>query len=247
MLFASLRTLFFTAPFIIASTCVMGFISLVKSLWDKTGDKQLAVARSWAKSLVFAMRIRVTIEGLENIDPNRNYIFVCNHLSYADTPVILSSIPVNFRFMAKKELFNIPFLGTHLRTAAHIPIDSANPREGIRSLSGGAKLIQERKMSVLIFPEGGRTEGKLEAFREGAAYLAIKSGTAVIPMALIGTREVLPMHSKVCRGGPVTLRIGEPISTEGMVIRDRGALNDTARERVAGLLRAREKTYTQRL
>ena len=247
MSFASLRTILVTAPLVIGSTLLMGFISLVVSLWDKAGDRQLAIGRAWAKMLVASMRIRVTVVGLEHIDPARNYIFVSNHLSYSDTPVIFSSIPVNFRFMAKKELFAIPFLGTHLRTAGHIPIANESPRDGIRSLSDGAKLIQDRHISVLIFPEGGRTLGELGEFREGAAYLAIKSGTAVIPMALIGTRDIMPMHVKTVRGGPVTLRIGQPLSTDGMTIKDRAKLNDLLRERVASLRSDGQKTYTQPL
>ena len=102
---------------------------------------------------------------------------------------------VNFRFMAKKGLFKIPFLGTHLQRAGHIPVPREDPRASIRALSQAAKIINERHISVLIFPEGGRSEnGELQEFKEGAAYIAIKAGIPVVPVALCGTRAILPMH-----------------------------------------------------
>jgi 1-acyl-sn-glycerol-3-phosphate acyltransferase len=247
MSFAFIKTLFFTAPWTFFSTALMGSLSLAISPFDKGGDRQCMVARQWGKLLLLGMGLKVTVEGQEKIDPAKNYIFVSNHLSFTDTPAILANIPANFRFMAKSGLFKIPLLGHHLRTASHIPVSLENPREAVRSLNEASRLIREHGLSVLVFPEGGRSDGVLGPFKEGAAYVAIKSGLTIIPMALIGTHEAMPMHGFTVHGGKVTLRIGDPISTAGLTIKDRVALTNTLREVVSELLGAPINTYTQPL
>jgi 1-acyl-sn-glycerol-3-phosphate acyltransferase len=244
-MFAFIRTLLITDPLIVLATFLMGSASLLMVPFDRHGDLQQACARIWAKMLLKIMGIRVTVEGLEKIDPRRNYIFICNHLSYTDTPVILGSIRSRFRFMAKKGLFSIPFMGYHLRTAGHIPVNLDNPRESVRSMSAAGRSIRERKTSVLVFPEGGRTEGILEQFKEGAAYLAIKAGVPIVPMALVGTRNIMRMHGFVIRPGRVTLRVGEPISIDGLTTKDRERLTAELRCKVADLLGIQVDPYTQ--
>ena len=245
MSFALIRTLLFTDPLIVLATLVMGTGSLVLVPFDKRGELQHACARLWARMLLKIMGIRVTVEGLERIDQNRNYIFVCNHLSYTDVPCILGNMRGSFRFMAKKGLFMIPLMGYHLRTAGHISVSLYNPREAARSMTAAGRLIRDRGLSVLIFPEGGRTEGILEPFKEGAAYVAIKSGVPIVPMALIGTRNIMRMHGFTLRPGQVTLRIGDPIDVHGLTVKDRGQLTREIRSRVAGLLGFEVDEYTQ--
>ena len=247
MSLAFVKTLLFKAPWTIFFTVLMGSLSLLAAPFDKGGNKQCKVARIWAKILLVGMGLKVRVEGKEKIDPAKNYIFVSNHLSFTDTPVILGNIPANFRFMAKSGLFKIPLLGHHLRTASHIPVSLENPREAVRSLNDASRIIREHDLSVLVFPEGGRSEGVLEPFKEGAAYVAIKSGLAIIPMALIGTREAMPMHGFSIRGGNVTIRIGNPISTQGLTTKDREALTNRLREAVAELLGTPVNAYTQPL
>lgn len=241
------KTLLFKAPWTIFFTAVMGSLSLLTAPFDKGGNKQCRIARIWAKILLLGMGIKVNVEGNEKIDPAKNYIFVSNHLSYTDTPVILGNIAANFRFMAKSGLFKIPLLGHHLRTASHIPVSLENPREAVRSLTEASRVIREHNLSVLIFPEGGRTVGALEPFKEGAAYVAIKSRLTIIPMAVIGTHEAMPMHGFAIRGGSVTIRIGDPITTDGLTTKDRGTLTNQLHEAVAELLGTRATAYTQPL
>src|SRR5579862_939481 len=154
---ALLWTLLWVDPLIILSTIFFGSISVGVSLFDKSGRKMIAAARIWARSLLGIARVRVTVEGLEKIDLQAAYVFASNHLSYMDTPVVLGNIPVQFRFMAKKGLFQIPFLGTHLMQAGHIPVPREDPRAAVKTLSLAAQAIRERRISVLIFPEGGRS------------------------------------------------------------------------------------------
>ena len=242
-----IKTLLFKDPWIIFFTAFMGSLSLLIAPFDKGGNRQCKLARIWAKILLIGMGLKVTVEGKEKIDPRKSYIFVSNHLSYTDTPVVLGNIPANFRFMAKSGLFKIPLLGHHLRTASHIPVSLENPREAVRSLTEASRLIREHDISVLVFPEGGRTEGVLDPFKEGAAYVAIKAGLPIIPMALIGTREAMPMHGVAIRGGDVTIRIGDPISTQGLTTRDREALTRRLRGAVTELLGTPVTAYTQPL
>ena len=225
-------------PLFILSTFLCGCVSIPLALIDKTGDSSMRVGRVWARSLLWIAGVRVTVEGLEKIDLNRNYLFCSNHLSYMDTPVVMSNIPAQFRFLAKKGLFQIPFLGTHLSQAGHIPVPLEDPRAAVKTMTTAAAVIQRRGISMLIFPEGGRSEdGVLQPFKEGGAFIAIKAGVPLLPIALIGTREVLAMGSPVFHPfRRVTLRIGDPIPTDGLTTRDRAQLTETVREQIVAML-----------
>ena len=232
-----LRAILITDPIAVLATILYGAIAFVVSFFDPTGDRQMRVAVAWGRAICFIARIRIEVEGLDKIQPGAHYIFTPNHLSYMDTPVLLSSIPANFRFMAKKGLFQIPFLGTHLQRAGHVAVTLDDPRASIKALMQAARIINERRISVLIFPEGGRSEhGELQEFKDGAAYTAIKSGVPVIPVALCGTRAILPMHSLHVRGGKVTVRIGDPIQTATLKLHDRAALTAQIRGQVVAML-----------
>ena len=236
--FAFLWSLVFVDPLIILSTILCGCVSIVVSLFDSQGDATLKVARFWARSLLLFAGVRVVVEGLEKLDPQGRYVFCGNHLSYMDTPTVLSNIPVQFRFLAKEGLFKIPFLGTHLAHAGHVPVARGDPRAAVKTMAQAAELLNKRAVSLLIFPEGGRShDGNLQPFKEGAAYIAIKAQVPLVPIALIGTREVLPMGSGIFHGGPVRLRIGDPIPTHGLILKDRGRLTADARERVVQMMR----------
>jgi 1-acyl-sn-glycerol-3-phosphate acyltransferase len=220
-----LRALLWINPLIILSTAIHGSVNLVVALWDSEGSTQLKVARAWARSLLRIAGVKLTIEGLDKIKPGESYIFASNHVSYMDTPVVLGHIPANFRFMAKSELFKVPFIGGHLGKAGHISVPLDDPRASVKVLAAAGKMLKGRGLSVLVFPEGGRSEsGEMEPFKEGAAYLAIKAGAPVVPVAIIGIRNVLPMHSMHVRPGNVTLRIGDPIETATLTVRDRDTL-----------------------
>jgi 1-acyl-sn-glycerol-3-phosphate acyltransferase len=225
------------APLIVLSTIVCGSVSVIASLFDSSGRAAMRVARVWSRSLLRFARVRVKVEGLEKIDPGARYVFCSNHLSYMDTPVVLSSIPAEFRFLAKRGLFQIPLLGTHLAQAGHIPVPREDPRAAVKTLVRAAEIVQRRSISILIFPEGGRSrDGALRPFKEGAAYIAIQAQAPLVPVAVIGTRDILPMGSAVLRAGRVRLRIGDPIPTEGLTLRDRKALTAAAHEQIAGML-----------
>jgi 1-acyl-sn-glycerol-3-phosphate acyltransferase len=231
-----LRSLFFSTPLIVLSTIVLGTVSLMASFFDSSGDTQHAVARVWGRVLLAAGFVRVRAEGLEKLDPRTPYVFVANHSSYMDIPAILARLPHQFRFFAKKGLFQVPFLGWHLRRAGHLEVDRSSARASLKTMSEGARMVRERGVSVLLFPEGGRSRGGLREFKEGAAYIAIKAGVPAVPIALVGMRRILPMGSIHIRAGRAVLRVGDPISTQGMTLADRAALNQRLYEEIARLL-----------
>jgi 1-acyl-sn-glycerol-3-phosphate acyltransferase len=231
-----LRSLLFTDPLIIAATIVFGAMSLVVSFFDPTRHRQNAMARAWARVLLAVSRVKVKVEGLEKIKEDGSYVFVSNHLSYMDTPVALANIPVQFRFLAKGGLFQIPFLGWHLARSGHIPVPRGDARAAVKTMTLAAQVVREQKISLLIFPEGGRSrKGEMRPFMEGAAYIAIRAGVPLVPVGLKGTREVLPYGSGNIRGGPVVLRIGDPIPTDQATLRDRVHLTELLRERIIKL------------
>jgi 1-acyl-sn-glycerol-3-phosphate acyltransferase len=219
------------------STLFFGTISLMLSFFDGTGHRQNHIARVWARSLLRIAGVTVTIEGLDRITPDGVYVVTPNHLSYFDTPVLLGALPLQFRFMAKRGLFFIPLLGTHLKRAGHIPVDLDDPRAGVRTMNTAAKMIRENKISILVFPEGGRApDGHLQEFKDGAASIGIRAGATIVPAVLCGTSEVLAFGSGRIQSAHVTLKIGEPIDTSQMSMKDRHAVTARIREQIVQML-----------
>jgi 1-acyl-sn-glycerol-3-phosphate acyltransferase len=231
-----LRSLLFSIPLIFLSTVFMGAVSLAASFFDPTGNSQHRIARVWAKMLLAVSFITVRAEGLDKLDPRGSYVFVANHASFMDIPAILSRLPYQFRFFAKQSLYRIPFLGTHLRRAGHLPVDRSSPRASLKSMTAGARLIAERGVSVLLFPEGGRAPNGLREFKDGAAYIAIKAGVPLVPIAIVGMRPLLPMGSIHIRRGNVLLRAGDPIPTAGLEPSDHTALTQRLYREVSHLI-----------
>jgi 1-acyl-sn-glycerol-3-phosphate acyltransferase len=230
-----LAALLYRDPLILLSTALFGTLNLLVALWDKQGDTQLKVARAWARSLLAIAGARVTAAGLEHVQPGESYVIASNHVSYMDTPTLLSHLPVNFRFLARRGLFKIPFIGGHLEKAGHISVPG-DPRAALKVLAAAGRTLKERGLSVLVFPEGGRSDtGQLREFKDGAAYLAIKGGIPILPVCIIGIRDVLPKHSHHVRPGRVTLRIGEPIGMNGVGPADRAALTQRLAEAIRAL------------
>lgn len=234
---ARFRALLLSDPWIVVWTAIMGLLSFLASFFDRTGVTQHRLASIWARWLLRGSGVRVRVRGLERIDPRGSYVFVANHASYLDTPVILANIPVQFRFLAKRELFRIPAIGTHLDRAGHIPVERGDPRASVRTMAETGRMIRERRISVLIFPEGGRTAtGNLQEFRDGAALIAIKAGVPAVPVAISGTHALLPPGNLLVLSGTVSLEIGEPISVENLVSKDRSELTRRLRDQVAGMM-----------
>lgn len=231
-----LRSLLFSTPLIGLSTILLGAVSIAASWFDRTGQAPHRIARLWGKIILAVSFIRVRSEGVEKLDPNRSYVFVANHSSYMDIPVLLSVLRQQYRFFAKSGLYRIPFLGWHLLWAGHLPVDRSNARNSLKSMSAGAQAVRDRGISLVLFPEGGRSPTGLREFREGAAYIAIKAGVPVVPVAIVGMRELLPMNSIHIRSGTVVVRVGEPIPTSGLKSTNRAELTERLFRQIGALL-----------
>jgi 1-acyl-sn-glycerol-3-phosphate acyltransferase len=236
MIWALLRSLLWTDPLIFAATAVMASLSLAASLVDGTGRRQQRIARRWARMILRICGATVTVRGRENLRPGATYVFCANHLSLIDTPLVFGYLDWDFRILARKGLFQIPFLGWHLRRAGHMPVALDDVRAAVRNVTDAARRVAQG-VSVVIFPEAGRSlDGRMGEFKAGGPFIAIKAGVAVVPMGILGTREVHTMGSPIVRRGAVELRIGEPISTEGLSTRDADLLLLRMRDRIAELV-----------
>ncbi|RRA48198.1 1-acyl-sn-glycerol-3-phosphate acyltransferase [Acidipila sp. EB88] len=223
-------------PLFLAGTAVCGSLSLLASCFEKDGRRQHRIAQAWARLSMFFAGASLSIDGERNLHKAPVAVYACNHLSYMDTPAIFSALPFQFRIVARHNLWKVPFIGWHLERSGQIPVNVGNPRASIASLSGGVKTLRAG-LPLFIFPEGGRTHtGVPGDFLNGPAFMAIRAQVPIIPMALIGTHELLPMHSKTFYPVPVVLAVGEPISTEGRTAREVDALT-------AELARAIEALY----
>lgn len=228
-----LRSLAITVPLIYLLTIFWGTLSLLVSLADSSGRAQHACARWWSRCLLAICGVRISVRGVQFLDAGRTYVFAGNHQSYLDIPVVFAYLPANFRIMAKKSLFYIPFLGWHLSHAGHMPVDRENPRRAARSLLEAAGHVR-KGTPVFIFPEGGRShDGCFREFKPGTFLLAIKSGAPVLPVTINGTRAALPMHSWHVRPGHVELILHAPIETAGMKSDAAETLAERVREVIA--------------
>lgn len=224
-----LRSYLLFDPLIWLYTVVLGTLSLLSSFFDADGSLQHGFARLWSRMILGTIGSELTIEGLEKIDTSRAHVYVVNHLSALDIPVLYVALPFQFRILAKRELFRYPFMGWHLRRSGQIPVVLDNPKASIRSLQLAVGAVKNN-MSLLVFPEGGRSaDGQLQPFMGGAFFAAIKAQTDVVPMALIGTFETLRMNSFHIQPQPIKLLVGEPISTAGLTTRDTESLSARAR------------------
>jgi 1-acyl-sn-glycerol-3-phosphate acyltransferase len=238
-LFSRLRSYFIFDPLIWFYTIVLGAISLFCSLFDRSGKIQHEFARLWSRMILWTIGAKVQIEGLDRIDTSRAQIYVVNHLSALDIPVLYAHLPFQFRILAKKELFRYPFMGWHLRRSGQIPVVLENARASMRSLNLAVAAIKNN-MALVIFPEGRRSaDGHLQLFLGGAFYAAIKAQADVVPMALVGTFEMLKMNTWHIKPGPLHLLVGDPIHTTGMSLRDLEKLTDRARGTIGDLYYSR--------
>jgi len=204
------RTVFFLIPAISVYTIVLGTASIVSSLFDRRGYFAHDCARAWSWLILKTTGVRVALEGLERIEPGKTYIFVSNHQSIYDIPVIFASLPYQLRIIAKESLARFPVLGWHLKRGGHLFVDRRNPdRAGI--LKRWRALVSEG-LSLIIFAEGTRSwDGRVARFKAGSFLLAIEAGLPIVPLAVIGTRQVMPKGRLRTEPADVRLVVHDPI------------------------------------
>jgi 1-acyl-sn-glycerol-3-phosphate acyltransferase len=198
---------------VVLSTAVLGMIAISVSFFTRTGNVVHIIARIWGRAILFVSRIRVTVKGLENIDPSQSYVYMANHQSNFDIPVLLAHLPVQFRWLAKAELFRIPIFGRAMRGAGYIEIDRFNQKSAFESLNQAAGKMKNG-LSIMMFPEGTRSrDGKIRPFKKGGFVMAIGSGEPIVPVIIKGTWPIMAKSSLRINSGDVTLQIERPIRT----------------------------------
>jgi 1-acyl-sn-glycerol-3-phosphate acyltransferase len=198
-------------PLILLVTIILASISVVCSVVDRSGRLQHRCACLWAAIVLRVSRVRVQVVGLSKLDCQRGYIIMPNHLSMFDHWVLLSVLPFQFRFAAKASLFDIPFLGWHLRRAGNVPVDRSQPRKTLKIFKNVGEQIREKR-SLVIYPEGERTFGdKVNPFKRGAFLLARHAEAPIVPVTLIGSHRRLARGSIVSRPGTIEIVIHEAL------------------------------------
>lgn len=209
------RTVFFLIPLISIYTIALGSLSILSTFFDRRGHAAHWCARAWSWLILATTGVEVRVLGLERVTCGQTYVFVSNHQSIYDIPVIFASLPFQLRITAKESLGAFPFLGWHLRRAGHLLVDRSNPdRAGI--LDRWRRLVAEQ-LSLIIFPEGTRSaDGSVGRFRAGSFLLALEAGLTIVPLSISGSRHVMKKGRLMTCPGRVTLVVHEPVPLSTM-------------------------------
>jgi len=226
---------------VILYTGLMSVVAILASLTDHGGDRVHGVARAWARGVLFLSRIKVNVRGTTNIRSDESKIYMSNHLSNFDIPVLLAHLPIQFRWLAKTELFRIPVFGFALKRAGYIPIDRTNLRSAIASLKRAADIIRGG-VSVLVFPEGTRSrDGRLRSFKKGGFVMAMESGVSITPVILRGTWEIMSKSGLRISPGDATLEVLPAIDASAFSGRKKEDLMDRVRDVMQDALKQGEE------
>jgi 1-acyl-sn-glycerol-3-phosphate acyltransferase len=238
-----LRSYFILNPLIWAYTLTLGTLSLASSFFDRNGRIQHNFARLWSWLIMKTIQSPVKVTGMnidKDIDKDKSAtpiprVYAVTHASALDIPILYVHLPFQFRIIFKSELLAYPFIGWHLKRSGQVCINQQNPaasigavKSALRSLRNGTPLV--------IFPEGGRTrDGGVQPFLPGAFFLAIKAQAEIVPIALVGTFDLLPMNTYHIKCQPLEMRVGAPVSTAGLTLRDTDAVSAKVKAAIEAL------------
>jgi 1-acyl-sn-glycerol-3-phosphate acyltransferase len=223
-----LRSYFILAPLIWAYTIILGTISLICSLFDRDGRIQHRLARFWSQLIMKTILSPVKVTGVSHLGDlnsdgtltSKPRVYAVTHASAMDIPILYVYLPFQFRIIFKSELLSYPFVGWHLKRSGQVCINQQNPAASIGAVKSALRSLRSG-MPLVIFPEGGRTtDGHIQPLLPGAFFLAIKAQADIIPIALVDTFALLPMNTYHIKCQPLEMRVGEPISTAGLSLRD---------------------------
>jgi 1-acyl-sn-glycerol-3-phosphate acyltransferase len=227
-------------------TVVLGTASIVSSVFDRRGHVAHHCARAWSWLILKTTGVRVRVEGLERITPGTTYVFVSNHQSIYDIPVIFSSLPVQLRIIAKESLARFPVLGWHLRRGGHLFVDRKHPDH--TGILGRWRALVKDGLSLIIFAEGTRSfDGKVARFKAGSFLLALQAGLPIVPVAVVGTRHVMQKGRLRTEPGNVELIVHDPIyppSIASPSVRDAKRLADRVHAIVESSVNARAASHS---
>ena len=214
---------------VVLITAFFAPLAIIVSFFTRTGNPVHSIARIWGQSILLISRVHVRVQGLANIDSSKSYIYMSNHRSNFDIPVLLGCLPIQFRWLAKAELFRIPVFGRAMLGAGYIKINRFNQKSAFKSISTAARRLKDG-VSVMIFPEGTRSrDGSIQKFKKGGFVMAIESGVPIIPVILKGTWSIMAKSSLRINRGDVEMEIAEPINTTGYLMETKEELMDRVR------------------
>jgi 1-acyl-sn-glycerol-3-phosphate acyltransferase len=232
---SSFRSYLILDPLIWLYTLVMGLIALPGGLFDRSGRRLHWFSRTWSWLIMKTIFSPVKVTGLDQIDTSKPHVYAVNHASAFDIPVLYVYLPFQFRIVFKKELLAYPIVGWQLKRSGQVCIDQQKPTNSIAAIRSAVKSLKAG-MPLVIYPEGGRTpDGEIKPFLPGAFFLAIKAQVDIVPVALVGTYELLPMNTYHIKCRPLEMRVGEPISTAGLTMRDMEAVSAKVRKAMEDL------------
>lgn len=230
-----LRSYFILDPLIWAYTIVLGSISLICSLFDRSGRIQHNLARAWSWLIIKTALSPVTVIGSIPTDSSRPRVFAVNHASALDIPILYVYLPFQFRIVFKSELLSYPFVGWHLKRSGQVCINQQSPAASIGAIKSAVRSLR-KGLTLVIFPEGGRSrDGQLQPLLPGAFFLAIKAQAEIVPIALLGTYDLLPMNTYHIKCRPLEMRVGEPIATAGLTLHDMEAVSERVKAAIQKL------------
>jgi 1-acyl-sn-glycerol-3-phosphate acyltransferase len=230
----------FSFLYLIVSTILLSSVALIVSFFDRDRRGMHAVSRFWASAYLKVLGVRVSVRGIENIPPPP-FIFMCNHQSALDIYTLIVGLPLTYRWLAKRELFHIPFIGWAMTRAGYVSIDRENPREALKAIDEAGRRIREG-MVLLIFPEGTRSEdGRLLPFKQGVFNLAQRARVPIVPVGIWGTSRLQPKGSFIPKQkGIVYIDIGESVEVGGKGSAEKARIMNEVRGRIEGLMTCRE-------
>jgi 1-acyl-sn-glycerol-3-phosphate acyltransferase len=227
---------------IVVLTMILATLTTLAGLIDRHGKVVYRINKFWTWAVLYAGGVKLKVSGLERLDPRRQYIFMVNHQSNVDIPILVQSLPrFQLRWIAKKELLWVPFFGWAMWATKHITVDRASPLRAVKSLRL-AKARIAAGISVVVFPEGTRSrDGQLQRFKKGGFLLAAETGTDVVPVTILGSRELLPSGAWRLRAGLVEVIIDAPVSIAGFRPGNLRLLMNQVRDRIAARLRQNDR------
>ena len=209
------RTVFFLIPAIAVYSIVLGTLSIASSLFDSRGHFAHRCARLWSWLILATTGVEVRYEGLDRLAPGATYVFVANHQSIYDIPIIFATLPFQLRIIAKESLGRFPFLGWHLSRTGHLLVDRSNPERS--KIFSRWSTLAAHKLSLIVFPEGTRSvDGRVGRFKGGSFLVAIRTGLPIVPVSVSHSRHVMLKGRLMTCPGRVRLVVHAPIETSGL-------------------------------
>jgi len=234
-LLSRLRSYFFFDPLIWFYTVAFGIASVPFGFFDKEGSILHWFAHAWSKTIMKTIFSPMRVVGLEKIDFSKPHVYAVNHGSALDIPILYAYLPFQFRIVHKKELLAYPLVGWHLKRSGQVCVDQQHPSRSVGHIKSAVRTLKSG-MPLVIFPEGGRSsDGKIQPFLPGAFFMAIKAQVDIVPIALVGTYELLPMDTYHIKPRPLEMRVGEPIATAGLTLRDMEILSAKVQGEMEGM------------